>query len=199
MNQNRIVITGTISSGKSSLSDILRKKGYLVIDSDKINAKLLEKDQINYKEILSSRAFDEAFEDGIINKKILGEIIFNDPKKRELINKISHKNIISYINKEIENSKEKNVFIEIPLYFQMKEKFSCEYVWLVTANKDVQIKRLMNRDKIDKDFAIKKINSQNFLLMKEKSDLIFDNSTSLDDLEKKVDIALDNLEKKWKL
>lgn len=196
MNQNRIVITGTISSGKSSLSDILRKKGYLVIDSDKINAKLLEKDQINYREILSSGAFDEAFEDGIINKKILGEIIFNDPKKRELINKISHKNIISYINKEIENSKEKNVFIEIPLYFQMKEKFPCEYVWLVTANKDVQIKRLMNRDKIDKDFAIKKINSQNFLLMKEKSDLIFDNSTSLDDLEKKVDIALDNLEKK---
>ncbi len=196
MNQNRIVITGTISSGKSSLSDILRKKGYLVIDSDKINAKLLEKDQINYREILSSGAFDEVFEDGIINKKVLGEIIFNDSKKRELINKISHKNIISYINKEIENSKEKNVFIEIPLYFQMKEKFPCEYVWLVTANKDVQIKRLMNRDKIDKDFAIKKINSQNFLLMKEKSDLIFDNSTSLDDLEKKVDIALDNLEKK---
>ncbi len=199
MNQNRIVITGTISSGKSSLSDILRKKGYLVIDSDKINAKLLEKDQINYREILSSGAFDEAFEDGVINKKILGEIIFNDPKKRELINKISHKNIISYINKEIENSKKKNVFIEIPLFFQMKEKFPCEYVWLVTANKDVQIKRLMARDKIDKDFAIKKINSQNFLLMKEKSDLIFDNSTSLDDLEKKVDIALDNLEKKWKL
>ncbi|WP_040397665.1 dephospho-CoA kinase [Anaerococcus senegalensis] len=196
MNQNRIVITGTISSGKSSLSDILRKKGYFVIDSDKINAKLLEKDQINYREILSSGAFNEAFEDGIINKRILGEIIFNDPKKRELINKISHKNIISYINKEIENSKEKNVFIEIPLYFQMKEKFPCEYVWLVTTNKDVQIKRLMNRDKIDKDFAIKKINSQNFSLMKEKSDLIFDNSTSLDDLEKKVDIALDNLEKK---
>lgn len=196
MNQNRIVITGTISSGKSSLSDILRKKGYLVIDCDKINAKLLEKDQINYREILSSGAFNEAFEDGIINKRILGEIIFNDPKKRELINKISHKNIISYINKEIENSKEENVFIEIPLYFQMKEKFPCEYVWLVTTNKDVQIKRLMNRDKIDKDFAIKKINSQNFSLMKEKSDLIFDNSTSLDDLEKKVDIALDNLEKK---
>ena len=199
MNQNRIVITGTISSGKSSLSDILRKKGYLVIDCDKINAKLLEKDQINYREILSSGAFNEAFEDGIINKRILREIIFNDPKKRELINKISHKNIISYINKEIENSKEENVFIEIPLYFQMKEKFPCEYVWLVTTNKDVQIKRLMNRDKIDKDFAIKKINSQNFSLMKEKSDLIFDNSTSLDDLEKKVDIALDNLEKKWKL
>ena len=194
MNQNRIVITGTISSGKSSLSDILRKKGYLVIDSDKINAKLLEKDQINYREILSSGAFDEVFEDGIINKKILGEIIFNDPKKREVINKISHKNIISYINKEIENSKEKNVFIEIPLYFQMKEKFPCDYVWLVIADRKVQIERLMQRDKIGKDFALKKIKSQDFLEMKKKSDLIFDNSTSLENLEKKVEIALKNLE-----
>ncbi len=199
MNQNKIVITGTISSGKSSLSDILRKKGYEVIDSDKINAKLLEKDQINYREILSSRAFNEAFEDGIINKKTLGKIIFNDPKKRELINKITHKNIISYINKIIEKSNEKNIFIEIPLFFQMKEKFPCDYVWLVVANKDVQIQRLMQRDKIDENFALKKINSQNFSLMKEKSDLIIDNSTSLNDLEKKVEIALDNLEKRWKL
>lgn len=196
MNQNKIVITGTISSGKSSLSDILRKKGYEVIDSDKINAKLLEKDQINYREILSSRAFNEAFEDGIINKKTLGKIIFNDPKKRELINKITHKNIISYINKIIEKSNEKNIFIEIPLFFQMKEKFPCDYVWLVVANKDVQIQRLMQRDKIDENFALKKINSQNFSLMKEKSDLIIDNSTSLNDLEKKVEIALDNLEKR---
>lgn len=67
----------------------------------------------------------------------------------------------------------------------MKEKFPCDYVWLVVANKDVQVQRLMQRDKIDEDFALKKINSQNFSEMKEKSDLIFDNSTSLYDLEKK--------------
>ncbi|MDU4018731.1 MAG: dephospho-CoA kinase, partial [Finegoldia magna] len=89
---------------------------------------------------------------------------------------------------------EKNIFIEIPLFFQMKEKFPCDYVWLVVANKDVQVQRLMQRDKIDEDFALKKINSQNFSEMKEKSDLIFDNSTSLYDLEKKVEVALDNLE-----
>ena len=54
MSQNKIVITGTIASGKSSLSEILRKNGYKVIDSDEINKKLLEKDQINYKEIFLS-------------------------------------------------------------------------------------------------------------------------------------------------
>ena len=199
MNQNKIVITGTIASGKSSLSDILRNKGYKVIDSDKINRKLLEKDQINYKEILSSNAFDEAFDGENLNKKKLAKIIFNNPQKRELINKITHKNIIAHINSLIENSKDKNIFVEIPLYFQMKEKFPCDYVWLVCANREVQIKRLMERDKIDRDFAIKKIESQDYESLKEKSDFIFDNSRSLEELEKKVEIALKNLEKIWKL
>lgn len=195
MNQNKIVITGTIASGKSSLSEILRKKGYHVIDSDKVNKKLLEKDQINYKEILSSKAFDEAFDGYKLDKKKLAEIIFNNIEKRELINKITHKNIIAYINSLIKEKKEKNIFVEIPLYFQMKEKFPCDYIWLVTADREVQIKRLIKRDKIDRDFAIKKIESQDFLEMKKKSDLIFDNSKSIKDLEKKVEIALKKLEK----
>ncbi len=198
MNQNKIVITGTIASGKSSLSEILKKKGYQVIDSDKVNKKLLEKDQINYKEILSSKAFDEAFDADGLDKKKLAEIIFNNPEKRELINKITHKNIIAYINSLIKEKKEKNIFVEIPLYFQMKEKFPCDYIWLVTADREVQIKRLIKRDKIDRDFAIKKIESQDFLEMEKKSDLIFDNSKSIKDLEKKVEIALKKLEKIWK-
>lgn len=198
MSQNKIVITGTIASGKSSLSEILKKKGYQVIDSDKVNKKLLEKDQINYKEILSSKAFDEAFDADGLDKKKLAEIIFNNPEKRELINKITHKNIIAYINSLIKEKKEKNIFVEIPLYFQMKEKFPCDYIWLVTADREFQIKRLIKRDKIDRDFAIKKIESQDFLEMEKKSDLIFDNSKSIKDLEKKVEIALKKLEKIWK-
>ena len=199
MSQNKIVITGTIASGKSSLSEILRKKGYKVIDSDEINKKLLEKDQINYKEILSSKAFDEAFDGENLDKKILAKIIFNNSQKRELINKITHKNIIAYINNLIKESNEKNIFVEIPLYFQMKEKFPCDYVWLVTADREIQIERLMQRDKIGRDFALKKIKSQDFLEMQKKSDVIFDNSTSLENLEKKVEIALKNLENIWKL
>ncbi|MDU1708510.1 MAG: dephospho-CoA kinase, partial [Anaerococcus vaginalis] len=165
MSQNKIVITGTIASGKSSLSEILRKKGYQVIDSDEINKKLLEKDQINYKEILSSKAFDEAFDGENLDKKILAKIIFNNSQKRELINEITHKNIIAYINNLIRESNEKNIFVEIPLYFQMKEKFPCDYVWLVTADREIQIERLMQRDKKGRDFELKKINSQDFLEM----------------------------------
>ncbi|MDU7142465.1 MAG: hypothetical protein E6319_05920 [Anaerococcus vaginalis] len=72
----------------------------------------------------------------------------------------------------------------------IKEKEAKKYL----IYREIQIERLMQRDKIDRDFALKKINSQDFLEMQKKSDVIFDNSTSLENLEKKVEIALKNLE-----
>lgn len=200
MNPSRIVITGTIASGKSSLCEILRKKSYQVISADKVNKKLLEVDGLNYGAIRDSNLFDEAFsKEGLLDKKLLAKIIFNDKKKREILNKISHKNIIDYINEKINKSKEDFVFVEIPLFFQMKETFPHDYVWLVKASRDVQISRLMKRDKIGKDYAIKKIKSQNEDIMVKSSDFVFDNSKDLESLEKQVDKALMGLEKKWKL
>lgn len=200
MNPSRIVITGTIASGKSSLCEILRKKSYQVISADKVNKKLLEVDGLNYGAIRDSNLFDEAFsKEGLLDKKLLAKIIFNDKKKREILNKISHKNIIDYINEKINKSKDDFVFVEIPLFFQMKETFPHDYVWLVKASRDVQISRLMKRDKIGKDYAIKKIKSQNEDIMVKSSDFVFDNSKDLESLEKQVDKALMGLEKKWKL
>ena len=199
MNPSRIVITGLIASGKSTLAAILREEGFVVIDADKVNKKLIAEGGTNYLAIKNEADFKDAFDGDRLDKNKLGQIIFSDPKKMEKLNSITHKNIIREIEKEIESVEKKTVFIEIPLYFQMKEKFPCDYVWLVTADREIQIERLMQRDKIGRDFALKKINSQDFLEMQKKSDVIFDNSTSLENLEKKVEIALKNLENIWKL
>lgn len=198
MNPSRVVITGTIASGKSSLSDILRNRGFFVIDSDYINKLLLEKDGLNYKSIRQSGLFDDAFFGDKLDKNSLSLIIFNDEKKRKALNKISHKNIISYIDKMIDESNEELIFIEIPLFFQMEEKFDYDYIWFVKASKKVQIDRLMARDKIDENYAIKKINSQKLNYKEKKLDYIFDNSKDLKFLEKQVDRALKMLENLWK-
>lgn len=195
MSPSRIVITGIIASGKSSLSQMLRNMGYEVIDADLVNKKLLEVDGENFKAIKKRDEFKEAFLDGKLDKKALASIIFEDSKKRDLLNKISHNNIINYINKLIDKSNEDLIFIEIPLFFQMKEKFSCDYVWLVKADRDIQLERLIKRDKIKKDYAIKKIQSQNLDEMEEKSDFIFDNSQDLLNLKNQLNKALDGLEK----
>lgn len=192
MNPNRIVITGLIASGKSSLADILRKEGFVVIDADKVNKKLIEEGGANYLAIKSEADFKDAFDGDRLDKNKLGQIIFSDPKKMEKLNSITHKNIIREIEKEIESVDKKTVFIEIPLYFQMKEKFENDGVILVTCKKDVQIKRLMARDKISESFARKKIESQDTLAyMVDNSDIIIDNSGDKEELKTKIKNMLD--------
>ena len=192
MNPSRIVITGLIASGKSTLAEILREEGFVVIDSDKVNKKLIEEDGTNYIAIKSEADFKDAFDGDRLDKNKLGQIIFSDPKKMEKLNSITHKNIIREIEKEIESVDKKTVFIEIPLYFQMKEKFENDGVILVTCKKDVQIKRLMARDKISESFAKKKIESQDTLAyMVDNSDIIIDNSGDEEELRLKIKNMLD--------
>ena len=73
----------------------------------------------------------------------------------------------------------------------MEEKFVANEVWLVVANYETQLQRLMTRDNIDITYAKSKIESQDQLLtMKENSNVIFDNSTSIENLRKELEIVL---------
>lgn len=192
MNPSRIVITGLIASGKSTLAEILREEGFVVIDADKVNKRLIEEGGTNYLAIKSEADFKDAFDGDRLDKNKLGQIIFSDSKKMEKLNSITHKNIIREIEKEIQSVDKKTVFIEIPLYFQMKEKFENDGVILVTCKKDVQIKRLMARDKINESFAKKKIESQDTLAyMVDNSDIIIDNSGDEEELRIKIKNMLD--------
>lgn len=199
MNPSKIVITGTIASGKSTLSNLLKEYGFDLISADEINKKLLEKGEKNYLAIKNSRCFEKAFEEEILDKKKLAEIIFSDPKKKSLLNELTHKNILDEINREIDRISKKVVFIEIPLYFQMKEKFAVDEIWLVTANEQVQLQRLAKRDGIDLTFAKSKLESQKTTEnMIDKSQVVFDNSSSVDELNKKLKEILEKKDLLWK-
>lgn len=183
MSPSKIVITGTIASGKSTLCKLLEEMGFKLISADEVNKELLIPGAKNYEAIKKSGDFDQAFENESLNKKKLAKIIFSDRKKLKKLNQLSHRNILDEIEKQIEILDEKVVFIEIPLFFQMEEKFDADEVWLVVADYQIQIKRLMQRDKISLEYAKAKLQSQEQLLnMKEKSDVVFDNSTSVENL-----------------
>ena len=199
MNPSKIVITGTIASGKSTLSNLLKEYGFDLISADEINRKLLEKGEKNYLAIKNSGCFDQAFDREILDKKKLAEIIFSDPNKNSLLNELTHKNILEEINREIDQISKKVVFIEIPLYFQMKEKFAADEIWLVIANEQVQLQRLAKRDGIDLTFAKSKLKSQKTTEnMIDKSQVVFDNSSSVDELNKKLKEILEKKDLLWK-
>lgn len=197
MNQNRIIITGTIGSGKSTLAKLLKDMGYYVIDSDVVNRKLLEKGNSNYEAIKNSGLFVDAFDKDKLDKKKLAEIIFSNKDKMLALNRLTHRNIISTIERKIEECQDQTVFIEIPLFFSMEETIAYDQVWLVDAKREVQIERLMKRDDISYDYATKKLESQaKRNKMIEGSDYVFDNSYDLDFLKSQLVNKLKEVEKK---
>ncbi len=191
MSPSKIVITGTIASGKSTLCKLLEEMGYKVISADEVNRALLEPGSKNFEAIKNSGEFDEAFNNESFDKKALAQIIFSDSQKLKKLNQLTHRNILDEIENQIAKLDESVVFIEIPLFFQMEEKFVANEVWLVVANYETQLQRLMTRDNIDITYAKAKIESQEQLLtMKENSNVVFDNSTSIENLRKELEIVL---------
>lgn len=187
-----IGITGSIATGKSTISKYLISKGYTVIDSDKIVHDLLTKEKV-LSEI--SAAFGrDLIVDGVLVRKLLGKIIFNNEEKRKLLNSIIHPLVIEKIiskTKEYKNNPNNLIFVDIPLLYEEGLEYLVEKVIVVYIPQDLQIKRLMARDNIDKEYSLKKINvSMDIETKKQKADYVIDNSLDLTETYKNVDEVL---------
>lgn len=187
MSPNKIVITGTIGSGKSALSSIIRDLGFVVIDSDQVNKKLLEKGQANYEAIKKDPFFRKAFVSDELDKNKLAKMIFASPDLMKRLNEITHPNIMAEIERQIGSLDEKNVFVEIPLFYQMEAKFDPDLILFVRASEEIQIKRLTERDGINELYAKSKIATQEKSIMaKDDGKIIIDNDGSIEELRAKI-------------
>ncbi len=191
MSPNKIVITGTIGSGKSAVSEIIKKLGFKVINADEVNKKLLEEGGENYEAIKADPFFRKAFDGNGLDKKHLARMIFSAPDLMKRLNSITHPIIVREIEREVESSHYKNVFIEIPLFYQMDVKFPVDLVLFVEADKEIQAERLAKRDEIGKFYAESKIRNQESL-MRNRSDkeIVIKNNSSLEDLKEKIEKIL---------
>ena len=176
-----IGITGGISSGKSTVCKTIIELGYPVIDSDLISKELSKKGNACYNAIVLAFGYDILLDDLEIDRKKLSSIIFNDKSKKELLNSVTHPLILNEINKNI-LLYDGIVFVDIPLLYEANMEFLCDKVVCVYLDKNTQIKRLIARDKIDKDYALAKINSQMDLeKKKDLADYLIDTSKSFSD------------------
>ena len=185
--ENAIVITGGIASGKSSVCNLLKLYGYSIIDADKIahNALNILKDEVVLEfgnEILDSNKN--------IDRKKLGSIIFCDSIKRKILENILHPFIRNEILKKAQDlEKYKKVyFVDIPLFFEVKEKYPIDRILLIYTPKEIQIDRLIKRDNITLDLALKKVDSQMDIESKiALSTYVIDNSKDLAHLQSQVE------------
>ncbi|NCD13006.1 MAG: dephospho-CoA kinase [Epsilonproteobacteria bacterium] len=155
--EHAIVLTGSIGTGKSTVSKMLQERGFELIDADTIAKEILP---LHVKEVRT--LFGEGvIVDETIDRKALGAIIFNDKNEREKLNALMRPLIREEILKrsEVLEQKGKPYIIDIPLYYE-SEGYDCKVVVVVYAPVEVQRKRLMLRENFTKEEAQKRIDAQ---------------------------------------
>ena len=196
-----IGLTGGIGTGKSTVSQILKDRGFPVIDLDVISHEVIEFSSVVEKIVQNfGREVLDENEDGncTISREKLGKIIFANKEKRLALNSIMHPEILKVMHKKIlecKSEKNKIIFVEVQLLFEVQWEKEFDYILLVDAKRDMQVRRVLERDKRSEEEALNIINSQMSLDEKrEKSDFVIENDGNMDDLNKKVYKFLKSLE-----
>ncbi len=180
-----IALTGGIATGKSTVCSLFKLHGFLTIDADKIAHKLLDMNSAQ----IASMFGEEYVENGKVLRKKLGPIIFSNKENKEKLENFIHPLIKEEIEKEsvIFEEQGKPYFIDIPLFYE-KMNYPIKKSLVVYTPKELQIKRLMERDKINEEEAKLKISNQmDIEKKKELADFVIDNSTNLKNLQKEVE------------
>ncbi len=195
-----IGIAGGIGSGKSTVTEYLVSKGFIVLDADKIAREITEKGS-PVLELLANVFGEEILDEGQLDRKVLRRIVFSDVKKREKLDEITHREIKALMLKRINEISESFngekapikdwIFIDAPLLFEAKVDEMTDENWLVFTPDNVRIARAMERDKCLEKEVMKVMNHQMPEEEKKKHcQIILDNSGTKEELFAQVDRAL---------
>lgn len=191
-----IGLTGGTGSGKGFVSERLKKRNAYVMDADKIAHEIIEKDKPAYKEIVDYFGRSILDESGCIIRRKLGDIVFSDSEKLAFLNKCTHK----YINMEImriidevrhQTDKYTAIVIDAPLLAEAGLTDICDDIWVVYADREVRVRRIMERDSITEEQARNRIASQKtWEEYKALGAVIIDNSSDDENVENQLDALI---------
>lgn len=158
-----IGLTGGIGTGKSTASDYLIERGFSVLDADKIAREIVEPGAETLMKLTELYGTEILLDDGNLDRKKLGTIVFSDQEKKRTFDKIMHAKVLEIIRErilEMKASKCKLVFIDAPLLFETGLDAYANEVWVVDADDQTRINRIMKRDSLNQDEIKKRIESQ---------------------------------------
>lgn len=187
-----IGLTGGIASGKSTVANYLKENGFAVIDADIAARQAVEKGTEGLRKV--AQTFPGVLnEDGTLNRKALGTIIFNDKAQRDSLNEIVHPIVRRLMDEEKATalSEGKVVVMDIPLLYENELEHTVDEVWVVYVSYDIQKMRLMKRNELSESEADARINSQMSMDEKrDKADIVIDNCHDLDSLYKHLEALI---------
>lgn len=190
-----IGLTGQTGSGKSTVCDILKKNGFYICSCDEV-AKEIRSDAKTALKIADIFGYDLITEDGSLDRRLLAQRAFKDKATAEKLNRIMHPAILSLsferINSALENGFEFAV-LDAPQLFESGAEKNCDFIVSVLAEKCERLRRILSRDNITEEEALRRIAVQfddDFFI--EKSDFVIYND-DISSLENKVTNLIDSL------
>ena len=190
-----IGITGSIACGKSTVSDYLKEKGYTIIDADKLGHVALTSEDV--KRRLSETFGANILVNNEISREVLGKLVFGNDNNLKKLNNIIHPKIKELILKlQEEHENEDLVFLDIALLYEANFVDLVEKVAVIYVDEDVQLERLMTRNSLSKEEALKRIESQ--MSPQEKAslgDFVINNSYRKEDTFQQIDEILEKLKR----
>ena len=192
-----IGLTGSIASGKSTVSCMFKDLCIPVIDADQISRDVVEPGEKAYEAIVQAFGRDVLHDDQTIDRKTLGAIVFADDNKRKRLNAIVHPAVREKMLRERDALKKAGascIVLDIPLLFESGLTHFVDKTIVVAVDEDVQLTRLIERDNYHKTEAKQRIASQ--MPIKEKAalaDAVLDNNGTIAQTRKQ----LENVLREW--
>jgi len=140
-----VALTGGIGSGKSTVGEIFSQLGAVVVDSDQIARNVIERGTSGF-DLLVATFGDGILKNGDIDRAALSTLVFSDPKKRELLEQITHPLIRSEFSKIVKSLPEETIVInQIPLLFESKGDYRFDFIITISVPHNIRVDRLLKR------------------------------------------------------
>ncbi|WP_195853909.1 dephospho-CoA kinase [Aerococcus tenax] len=190
----RLGLTGSIATGKSTVSNYFKKVGFPVVDADLGARAVVEPGTQGLQAIKEHFGEDFLFPNGTLNRKKLGDVVFTDQDQLKALNQLLLPYIYDWVNDQAQSYQDQGhqlIVLDIPLLYETKYQDACDAVMLVYVPESIQLQRLMDRDNLSEDEAFDRMLSQYNIEQKLRwADIVIDNQGSIQQTEKQVEAWL---------
>lgn len=185
-----IGLTGGVATGKSTVASMLAELGARVVDADVIARQVVEPGKPAWRGLLENYGIHILQDDGTLNRRALGRLVFGNLEELARLNQITHPHILEAIHEQMEALRREGapvVVLDVPLLFETGLDKQVDAVWVVTATREQQLERLEHRDDLSPDEAEMRLAAQMPLEEKaRRAQVVIDNAGTIEDTRRQV-------------